>query len=122
MGDLNAHHIVFGCQSNNSRGNSLYNLIDELDLCILNDGSATTVQIPNRNASAIDVTLVNPAIAPLCEWRIHDDSMGSYHYPTQVVVNVKPSTYEVLPVEEKYIYCKADWTEYYNFLKHLFVS
>ncbi|KAI8420096.1 hypothetical protein MSG28_008678 [Choristoneura fumiferana] len=113
MGDFNAHHILFGCHSNNNRGNCLYKLIDEFDMCVLNDGSATTVPYPNRNPSAIDLALVSPTLAPHCEWRVHDDAMGSYHYPTQVVVNVKPSIYEVRPVDEKYIYSKADWSKYY---------
>lgn len=114
MGDFNAHHISFGCHSNNNRGNGLYKLIDEYDMCILNDGSATTIPSPNRNQSAIDIAVVSPTLAPLCEWRVHDDPMGSYHYPTQVVINVKPSIYEIRPVEEKYIYSKADWDEFYN--------
>ncbi|CAK1581898.1 unnamed protein product [Parnassius mnemosyne] len=113
MGDFNAHHILFGCQTNNNRGNSLYALIDDFDLCILNDGdTATTVQYPNRNQSAIDLALVSSALAPLCEWHVHDDPMGSYHYPTVVALNVKPSVYEVRPAEEKYIYNKADWSKY----------
>lgn len=120
MGDFNAHHILFGCQTNNNRGNSLYTLIDDFDMCILNEGEATTVQYPNRNASAIDLALVSPTLAPFCEWRVHDDSMGSYHYPTVVVINVKPSIYEVRPVEEKYIYCKADWSKYNGTIRNLF--
>lgn len=120
MGDFNAHHILFGCHSNNSRGNSLYNIIDEFDLCVLNDGSPTTVQYPNRNASAIDLALVSPTIAAFCEWRVYDDPMGSYHYPTLVDVNVKPSVYEVRPVEEKFIYSRADWSNFYNLSEHSF--
>lgn len=41
--DFNAHHIAFGCLTTKGRGQQLYEIIDELDLCILNDGSATTI-------------------------------------------------------------------------------
>lgn len=105
MGDFNAHNIAFGCQSDNNRGRCLLNIIDEFDLCILNDGSPTTVPYPNRQASAIDLALVSSSIAHLCNWYVHDDPMGSYHLPTLLDVNIKPSAYDVSPPvdQEKYI-------------------
>lgn len=114
MGDFNAHNIAFGCRTNNNRGRCLYNIIDEFNLCILNDGSPTTVPYPNRQASAIDLALVNSSMAHLCDWYVLDDPMGSYHLPTLLEVNIQPSVYDVVPVEEKYIYSKANWNEYYS--------
>ncbi|KAA5570052.1 hypothetical protein F3G48_31630, partial [Pseudomonas aeruginosa] len=77
-GDFNAHHIAFGCLSSKSRGHSLFNIIDDLDLCILNDGRFTTVNYPRRNPSAIDVSFVSASLASMCEWSVHHDAMGSY--------------------------------------------
>lgn len=116
MGDFNAHSIAFGCRSDNSRGRCLYNIIDEFDLCIMNDGATTTVPYPNRQASAIDLALVSPSIAHLCHWYVHDDPMGSYHLPTLLEINVQPSMYDTSPPvdQEKYIYNKADWNKYYS--------
>lgn len=116
MGDFNAHNIAFGCHSDNNRGRCLFNIIDELDLCILNDGSPTTVPYPNRQASAIDLALVSSSIAHLCNWYVHDDPMGSYHLPTLLEINIQPSMYDSSPPinQEKYIYSKADWDEYYS--------
>ncbi|CAB3224503.1 unnamed protein product [Arctia plantaginis] len=115
MGDFNAHNVAFGCHSDNNRGRCLYNIIDEFDLCILNDGSPTTVPYPNRQASAIDLALVSSSIAHLCNWYVHDDSMGSYHLPTLLEINIQPSMYDRSPPDpEKYIYSRADWDEYYG--------
>lgn len=97
MGDFNAHSLAFGCHSDNNRGRCLYNIIDEFDLCIMNDGSPTTVPYPNRHASAIDLALVSPSIAHLCNWYVHDDPMGSYHLPTLLEVNIQPSIYDTSP-------------------------
>lgn len=116
MGDFNAHNIAFGCHSDNNRGRCLFNIIDDFDLCILNDGSPTTVPYPNRQASAIDLAFVSSSIAHLCNWYVHDDPMGSYHLPTLLEINIQPSMYEMTsPVnQEKYVYNKADWNEYYS--------
>lgn len=112
-GDFNAHHIAFGCDTSKSRGNELYEIFDELDLCILNTGSPTTIQRPNRAASAIDVSCASPAIAPLCEWYVGDDSLGSDHYPTFIDIIVSPFMYKCDDNIEKYLFHKADWSKYY---------
>ncbi|RVE50533.1 hypothetical protein evm_004862, partial [Chilo suppressalis] len=96
------------------RGNSFYSIIDDFDLCILNDGSPTICPYPNRQASAVDIVLATSSIAHLCDWHVHSDPMGSYHYPTFLQLNIQPSLYEVPPVEEKYIYSKADWFKFYT--------
>lgn len=88
-------------------------MFDEADLCILNTGSPTTVQAPNKNPSAIDVTCVSPDIAPLCEWKVGEDPLGSYHYPTFIDINISPSLYQVNNNTEKYLFNKANWSKYY---------
>lgn len=112
-GDFNAHHISFGCATSKSRGNELYEIFDELDLCILNTGSPTTIQRPNRAASAIDVSCASPAITPLCKWYVGDDSLGSDHYPTFIDISVSPFMYKCNDNIEKYLFHKADWSKYY---------
>lgn len=119
-GDMNAHHVAFGCHSNDSRGNDVLNILDQNDLCILNTGSPTTVSRPNWNQSAIDITCVSPVLAPLCEWNVHDDAMGSYHYPTITDIYTSVEKYVVGEPTEKYLYEKADWTKYYTESENLF--
>lgn len=112
-GDFNAHHIAFGCQTTKARGKELYDLFDETNLCIMNDGTSTTVQSPHNNVSAIDVTCVSPLIAPLCVWRVGDDPLGSYHYPTFIDITTSSVQYCINNDVQKYMYHKADWIKYY---------
>lgn len=119
-GDFNAHHSAFGCMSTSRRGDSLYDLINELDFCVLNTGHPTTVSYPNRNPSAIDISFVSPVLAPLCEWRVHDDPMGSYHYPTFINVHIKVSLVHIMGPGEKFLYNKTDWNKYCEKSKQLF--
>lgn len=113
-GDLNAHHVAFGCRSTNSRGNEIYNMLDECDLCILNTGTPTTVGTMCHSPSAIDISCISPAIAPLCEWKVHHDPMGSYHFPTIVNIQTSLEKYVVGPPSERFIYSRADWLKYHS--------
>lgn len=111
-GDLNAHHVAFGCLSTNSRGSEIYNIIDEYDLCILNTGTPTTVGSPNKNPSAIDISCISPSLASLCHWRVHDDSMGSYHFPTIIDIQTSVHKYEIGSPIDRFVYSKADWLKF----------
>lgn len=111
-GDLNAHHIAFGCLTCNSRGSEIYNLLDDSDMCILNTGSPTTVGSIHHNQSAIDISCISAVMAPLCYWKVHDDAMGSYHYPTIIDIQTAPEKYEIGETSEKYLYKKANWSKY----------
>lgn len=119
-GDFNAHHIAFGCLTTKSRGHDLFNIIDDLDLCILNDGRYTTINRPGQNASAIDVSFISSNLASLCEWTVHDDSMGSYHYPTITEISLLVDKYHINPPVNKFLYKKADWQTYKTISKVIF--
>lgn len=111
-GDLNAHHVAFGCRSSNTRGNDVYNLLDECDLCILNTGSPTTVGTIRSNPSSIDITCVSPDVAPLCEWTVHEDPMGSYHFPILVDIQISVQKYVTGTPSERFNYRQADWSKF----------
>lgn len=119
-GDFNAHHIAFGCLSSKSRGHSLFNIIDDLDLCILNDGRFTTVNYPRRNPSAIDVSFVSASLASMCEWSVHHDAMGSYHYPTITEISLTIDKYQIGSPVDRFLYKKADWTKYNTLSRTVF--
>lgn len=119
-GDFNAHHIAFGCYSTKSRGEDLYNLIDDCELCILNDGNFTTVNRPTCNPSAIDVTFISANLAPLCEWSVHDDAMGSYHYPTITKLALNIDKYQINAPVERFLYNKTDWNRFQELSKTYF--
>ncbi|KAH9639658.1 hypothetical protein HF086_017652 [Spodoptera exigua] len=96
MGDFNAHNIAFGCHSDNNRGRCLFHIIDECNLCILNDGSPTTVPYPNRQASAIDLALVSSSIAHLYNRNKNEQSQK-----TNSIENAKENVPPEVPEQDE---------------------
>ncbi|CAG9790271.1 unnamed protein product [Diatraea saccharalis] len=113
MGDFNAHHTAFGCSNNKPRGIQIYDMLDELNMYILNDGQTTTLARPNQIASAIDIAFISPTLAPSADWSVYnEDTLGSYHFPTIVNLNIDHNIYDNSYRTEKFLYKKADWTGY----------
>lgn len=80
-GDFNAHNVAWGCARSNQAGEILLDDIDRENLIILNDGSNTMINKPNRVASPLDLTISTPDIAPCIDWQVDHDPMGSDHLP-----------------------------------------
>lgn len=55
--------------------------IDELNLIVLNDGSATHFSTAYQTFSAIDLTLISLSLAPLAKWKVLQDLHHSDHFP-----------------------------------------
>lgn len=119
-GDLNAHHVAFGCLTSSSRGDQIYDMLDECDLCILNTGTPTTVGTPRHNSSAIDISCVSPSLAPYCSWSVYNDPMGSYHYPTFIDIQTQALTYILADPVDRYLYAKANWARFTSETKKAF--
>lgn len=110
MGDFNAHHTAFGSSSDKARGIQIYDMLDEIDMYILNDGQPTTLARPNQSPSAIDIAFVSPILASSIEWSVHtEDTLGSYHFPTIVNLNTSSEIYESPSTSKKFLYNKANW-------------
>ena len=57
-------------------------LLDGQNLVCVNDGRGTRIDVNTGKESALDLTIVANAIAPLCEWNVHQkETLGSDHYP-----------------------------------------
>lgn len=56
IGDFNSFHPAWGSKSTSPRGNIIYNTINLLGLCILNDGSTTRLGRPGTANSALDLS------------------------------------------------------------------
>ena len=59
LGDFNAHHPLWGSESESPRGREVEDIISNLDLCVLNTGEATHFNIASGTSSS--------ALA-LCAW------------------------------------------------------
>ena len=96
LGDFNGHSPVWGNESYNSRGQMLEDLFSEMDLCILNDGSA------------IDLSICGPSLVLDYEWNIHEDLCGSDHFPVILTSN----TVEEEATPNRWNFKKADWLSF----------
>nr|KAG5687144.1 hypothetical protein BaRGS_019222 [Batillaria attramentaria] len=113
-GDFNAHHSWWGGPTArlNTAGRQLAESIVSSDLCLLNDGSHT--RVPDRadhGMSAIDLTLISPALYGDAEWETSSELWGSDHLPISLVLRgVQPQ--EDSGAETRFDYSNADWDNF----------
>lgn len=87
MGDFNAHHCSWGSSHNDSFALVLLEILDEANLCIINNGSPTRRVLPTQNPnSAVDLTICSPSLASVLSWNILPTSFGSDHFP--IVISI----------------------------------
>lgn len=119
LGDFNCHHTVWGSELSNSTGSFLLDSLDNLNLCILNDGSPTRRTRPNESISAVDLSLCSPELVSLMSWCVLPSSHGSDHFP--ILLNIfhnspppPPSLYSPLL---KYVISNsiANWDKFNKF-------
>lgn len=114
IGDLNAHNPVWGSRQLTPNGRVVYELMEEFDLVVLNDGLPTRIQPPNQNPSVIDLALVSGNISGSCWWERILDVGNSDHFPTFCELRIpnnhcfKNNTGALLGRNLKY----ADWKNY----------
>ena len=89
MGDFNTPNILWGSRTTNKRGQTLEKIIDNNNLCLHNRKAQTHLSSSLGTFSAIDLTLSDPATFIEYNWRVHEDSCGSDHFPI-IIENTKP--------------------------------
>ena len=62
-------------------------MLEEMDLCILNDGSSTYIHPDTSSTSALDLSICGPFLVLGYEWNIHEDMRGSDHFPVILTRN-----------------------------------
>lgn len=81
LGDFNCQHQSWGSSTSNSHGNELFDIIDNQNLCLLNNGAPTRRTNPNEGFSAIDLSICTPNLAMKFLWNILPHTYGSDHFP-----------------------------------------
>ena len=90
VGDFNAHSTAWGCDSTGTRGRLLESLINDEALCVLNTGERTHFTLPSGQTSALDLSLASPQLAHRFNWSVHDDPLGSDHFPVWIKFQGNP--------------------------------
>ncbi|XP_074032667.1 uncharacterized protein [Leptinotarsa decemlineata] len=108
LGDFNAHNELWGSDTTNIGGRSLENVIDTSNLILLNSVTKTRFNAFSGKHSVLDLTLCDPALAPLLSWKVLPDLYDSDHFPILIEHNKisnEPST-----VPQRWKLNNANWT------------
>ena len=110
LGDFNAHSTVWGSHHTSGKGRMIERLLDKKSLCLFNNGTPTFLCRSGRR-SALDLTICHPAVFAEYDWRVHNDPLGSDHFPI-ILKTIKANSNEDQPGRWKTY--KADWNEFQN--------
>jgi len=78
-GDFNAHHTLWGCQTNDKKGDLLVDMIQALGMVVCNNGKEATFQSGNRS-SIVDITFATQrAATTVTNWEVLDETSLSDH-------------------------------------------
>ena len=113
LGDFNAHSTSWGCNDTNTRGRLLERFIDDETLCVLNTGMRTHFTLPSGQTSALDLSIVSPQLAHLFTWSVHEEPLGSDHFPTWLRYQDSPGLGHR---PRRWNVSKANWDEFQTFL------
>src|SRR5207253_757478 len=81
VGDLNAHNPLWNHTQTNKRGKIIEDLMEENNFAILNTGQPTH-QNYYGGMNVLDLSIVSRQLATKCHWYVHNDTLGSDHFPT----------------------------------------
>ena len=108
MGDFNSHSPLWGCNSLDSKGKIIEDLINHTNLCLLNTKTSTYIHPATGSKTSIDLSICDPSLMLDLSWNVHDDLCGSDHFPIFVKIN-KPVC---LSSVAKWKLNKADWSTF----------
>lgn len=117
LGDFNCKHTMWGSHTCDVPSTALLSLLDDINICVLNDGSPTRRVSPFQNVSAVDLTLASPNIMTSASWKVLPLSFGSDHFPILTAIPKQNSPPTPVPPILKYKTAEADWNLYSNILE-----
>lgn len=110
LGDFNSWNPLWGSPSPNSRGKILENVINEADLCILNDGRPTHLST-HGTLTHLDITCCTPNFLPFITWKVLDDLYHSDHFPVISTITLS-QTNTTHYTARKFLCDFADWVKF----------
>ncbi|MEW8088496.1 MAG: reverse transcriptase domain-containing protein, partial [Candidatus Thiodiazotropha endolucinida] len=115
LGDFNAQNELWDTNYTgyDSNGDEIINFLNATDYIALNSGCGTRLNIETGNVTALDLTFATASIAYKCDWHVHDDALGSDHFPVVTSVGVGCKLVHQVP-PPRWKLDKADWDLFRN--------
>ena len=115
LGDFNAQNELWDSNHTgyDSNGDEIINFLNATDYIALNSGCGTRFNIETGNVTALDLTFATASIAYKCDWYVHDDALGSDHFPVVTSVGVGCKLVHQVP-PPRWKLDKADWDLFRN--------
>lgn len=109
MGDFNAKHTDFNCNTTNHSGKVLRDILNNTNLAILNTNEPTHIHSSTSKADILDLVLCSPDLsAKLLSFSVSHD-VGSDHLPVLASFSLQ---LQQAPAKPRYNYKKANWEKY----------
>ncbi|MFI0416642.1 MAG: endonuclease/exonuclease/phosphatase family protein, partial [Candidatus Thiodiazotropha sp.] len=110
LGDFNARNELWDSTFTgyDSNGEDIINFLNATDYIALNSGCGTRLNTETGNVTALDLTFATASIAYKCDWHVHDDALGSDHFPVVTSVGVGCKLVHQVP-PPRWKLDKADW-------------
>ena len=116
LGDFNCRHTLWGSHCNDPSSSFLLDLLDDLNLCVLNDGSATRRTPPTQNVSVPDLSFASPSLVSIISWSVLPNSYGSDHFPILISLHNFHLPMPTIQPLQKYRLLQADWDKFSSLL------
>ena len=81
IGDFNSHNEIWGSEKTDKKGKVIKSLLNQHQLCMYNNKSNTYLHPATGTYSAIDLSICDPSLFLDYNWKVHDDTWGSDHFP-----------------------------------------
>lgn len=107
LGDMNAHHPLWGSEKTDAHGKLLEKLVEVAGLHIFNNGEVTYFNAANRSFSCIDLSIGSLGLSECFMWEVIPDPYGSDHFPI-MLRNEPNSALHIRPPSWKL--GQGDWT------------
>ncbi|XP_026475710.1 uncharacterized protein LOC113380860 [Ctenocephalides felis] len=112
IGDLNCKNLAWGSNSIDRGGEILYNIIEDLNLTIMNDGRPTTISTASRKGTPIDLTFCSNNLYDKIQWDIYAGSLGSDHLPINITLKTNFDGKDYIYPSRKWNTKEANWNNY----------
>ena len=108
-GDLNAKHQYFGSRSTDTRGEHLFNLVEQNNLIVANDpDQMTRYNVANGCMDLLDYVIVSRPVARRSVECYVGECIGSDHLPLHFIMKLA-NRIDTIPCKQVRILAKCDW-------------